>query len=429
MSGQDRIREYAGDPFPSYPRGVPYSDDIAPGSVLDIEAARQWFQRIDHGRAANLYTFALPLDRPGMAVSGFGGEELLVFSTYGYLGLNQHPRIVGAATEATAHWGTTTGGVRLLTGTIELHCETERELAEFVGTQASALFASGYDANLAAVTSLVGRRDIAVLDERAHRSIVDGCRLAGVRIVRFPHNDVAGLDRVLTDYAGRGGRVLVAIDGVYSMDGDIAPLPGIVATVKKHGAFLLLDDSHAIGVIGDAGRGTMSATGVDPDDVDVITGSLGKAFPSGGGYVAGSRGLVAYLQHGSAPYMFSSALTPANTAAIRETIRVIQDEPQHLARMWENTARLRSILEDLRLPFGNSATPILPVLLGDTVRAYTWARRLLDDGIYTSAVPYPAVPEGQSRLRLCATAQHRPQDLDRLAAARRRAAQHDSVTV
>lgn len=416
----DAAREFAGDPYATYPAGSRYSDDVQPGGLLDIEAARQWMSRIDQCRDANAYTFGLPLAAAASVRSGFAGGDLLLFSTYGYLGLNQHPRIVAAATAATQRWGTTAGGCRLLTGTLELHLETERELAGFLGTEALALYSSGYDANVAVISSLLGRHDVAVIDEKAHRSILDGCRMSGARTVRFRHNDVEHLDALLARHRAQGARVLVAVDGVYSMDGDIAPLAAIVEAKQRHGAFLLLDESHAIGVLGADGRGTASHTDVPAGAVDVITGSLGKAFPSGGGFAAGGRGLVNYLQHGSAPYMFSSALTPGNTAAVRETVRVLLDEPHHNERMWKNTARLTNLVRDLGLPTGPTETPIVPVVLGDTVRTYRWARHLLDDGVYVSAVPAPAVPEGQSRLRLCATAQQSTEDLDRLGRALRR---------
>lgn len=418
----EQIRAYAADPYRSYPAGSRYTDDVHPGGLLDIEAARQWLTRIDECRDANLYSFALPLDTAATARTEFAGGELLLFSSYGYLGLNGHPRIVAAAAEAARQWGTSAGGARLMTGTLRLHLETEQELAGYVGTAAAALYASGYDANLAAISALIGRHDIAIVDSKAHRSILDGCRLSGARVLRFRHNDAAHLDELLTKHAAGGSRVLVAVDGVYSMDGDIAPLAELVAVKDRHGAFLLVDDSHAIGVLGADGRGTAQHTGVDPTAVDILTGSLGKAFPSGGGFVAGSRGLINYLQHGSAPYMFSSAMTPANTAAIRETVRVVQAEPEHLEGMWKNTARLHSIVDDLGLPCGDTETPIVPVILGDTPRTYAWARRLLDEGVYVSAVPHPAVPQGQSRLRLCATAAHQPADLDRLEVALRRLA-------
>lgn len=424
---REKLNHFTVNPSSTYSDGARYSDEILPGGLLDIELARQWFARIDQVREAGLYTYGIPLASPAMAKSGYGDLTLLLFSTYGYLGLNKHPRIIDRAIEATERWGTTTGGARLLTGTMALHLETERELAAYLGVAATALFASGYDANLAAISSLLGRHDVAIIDEKAHRSILDGCRLSGCRVMRFPHNDVDRLETMLIRHTGRGARVLVAVDGVYSMDGNLAPLDTIVTLKDKYGAFLLLDESHAVGVIGEAGRGTPSATGVDPTTVDIVTGSLGKAFPSGGGFVGGSRGLISFLQHGSAPYMFSSALTPANTAAIHETLRVVVEEPEHLQRLRDNSGRLMTVVENLGLQCGSTETPIVPVLLGDAVRAYTWARWLLDDGIYVSAIPTPAVPAGQSRLRLCATAQHTPQDFERLAAALQKSLERDRL--
>jgi len=226
---------------------------------------------------------------------------------------------VAAATEAAARWGTTTGGAHLLTDTIELHLEMERALAAHVAAEAAALFSRGYDATLAAISALSSRTDVAIVDELIHRSILDGCRPAGMRVVRFRHNDTAHLAELLAEHAG--SRVLVAV-----------------------------------------------------------------------------------------------AMTPGNTAAIRETLRVIVEEPEHLATMWANGARLTSVVDSLGLDSGNTATPIVPVVLGDTVRTYAWARRLLDLGIHTSAVPFAAVAEGRSRLRLCATGRHRPEDFDRLSA-------------
>ncbi|MBM2615785.1 pyridoxal phosphate-dependent aminotransferase family protein [Actinoplanes sp. LDG1-06] len=414
MLTSDAITGYASNPFATFPSGRRSIDEITEGGLLDTPAVRDWFGRIEAIRDANAYTFGLPLGARAAAASRFAGQHLTVFSTYGYLGLNGHPRITGAAADAIARWGTSTGGARLLTGTIELHLDTERELAGYLGTEAAALFANGYDANVAAITGVVGRHDIAILDEKAHRSIIDGCRLAGARTMKFRHNDMNHLETLLAKHAGSDSRVLIAVDGVYSMDGDIAPLEDLVRLKHRYGAFLLLDESHAIGVVGKEGRGTASRAGVMADEVDIMTGSLGKAFPSGGGFVAGSRGLTMFLQHGTSPYMFSSALTPANTAAIRETIRVVVEEPEHRDRMDANTARLMSLVESVGLDGGVTETPIVPVILGSSERAFGWARRLLDFGVYASAVPFPAVPEGQARLRLCATAGHSAEDFTRL---------------
>nr|WP_240895251.1 pyridoxal phosphate-dependent aminotransferase family protein [Kineococcus siccus] len=336
-----------------------------------------------------------------------------MFSSYGYLGLNGHPRVDAAAQAAVARYGTTPGGVRLLTGTLQLHQELETELARFLGTGSASTYASGYDANLAAIASLFGPRDHVLLDQYAHRSLADAAVLSGARTERFRHNDLARLEARLADLTSEGpARILVVVDGVYSMEGDLAPLPELVALKQRYGAFLLLDESHAFGAIGATGRGTCEATGVDPRDVDLITGSLAKAVPSSGGFVAGSAALQVFLQHGSAPYVFSGALSPANSAAILETLRVVDDEPGHLRRLHENTGRLVRLLTDLGLdlPPGSGSSPVVPLLLGDSRRTQQWAAWLLEFGIATSAVLHPAVPHGRGRLRLCATAAHTEAD-------------------
>lgn len=339
-----------------------------------------------------------------------------MFSSYSYLGLIGHPRLATAVKEAVERYGTSTGGVRLMTGTLALHLEAENELADFLGQEAAAIFPSGYDANLAAISSLFGPNDFAILDQYAHRSIHDGVRMAGCEVKRFKHNDLDDLKRRLEHAVSRGAkRILIAVDSVFSMDGDQAPLAELIEIKKEYGAFLLVDEAHAIGAIGRTGRGACEEQGIDPADIDIHTGSLSKGIPSSGGFVAGSRALKIFLQHGSAPYIFSAAVTPANAAAILESIRILREEPEHMDRLRENTRILKEGLDALGFDTGASTTPVVPLLLGDEWRAYRWAQKLLlEHGIFTSAVTFPAVSPGQARLRLCATASHRPEHYERL---------------
>lgn len=376
--------------------------------MLDVPNVRRWFDLFHAGLPHSLYTYQLPLSRQAGPISSALGAEFVMFSSYSYLGLIGHPRLEAAVRAAVERYGTSTGGVRLLTGTLQLHHELEADLAAFLGQEAAAVFPSGYDANIAAISSLFGANDVAILDQYAHQSIVDGVRMAGCELRRFRHNDLEDLERRLRQARNRGARrILIAVDSVFSMDGDEAPLAGIVALKKKYGAFVLVDEAHSIGAIGKTGRGICEQQNINPGDVDILTGSLSKAIPSSGGFVAGSRGLKIYIQHGSAPYMFSAAITPTNAAAIRESLRIIQDEPEHLVRLRENTARLSEGLRLLGMETAASTTPVIPVLLGDEWRAYRWARMLLERGIFVSAVVYPAVSPGMARLRLCATAAHR----------------------
>ena len=412
------LAAYTRDPFGGFFDGRDPGDLVPPGTLLDTPEVHRWFDLMRRGLPESLYTYQLPLARAARPESGALGRDLLMFSSYSYLGLIGDPRIAAEVGEAVARYGTSTGGVRLLTGTLDLHHRLEAELADFIGAEAAAVFSSGYDANVAAITSLFGPGDWAILDQYAHRSIQDGCRMAGVDIRPFRHNNLEDLERRLKQ-AGhrRKQRVLVAVDGVFSMDGDQAPLAEIIRLKERYGAYLLLDEAHALGAIGATGRGTCEAQGVDPARVDIITGSLSKGIPSSGGFVAGSQALKIYVQHGSAPYIFSAALTPGNTAAALTALRLVQEDGSILERLRHNALRLREGVEARGLDTGATDSPVVPLLLGDEFRAYRWARRMLDDGIFVSAVVYPAVAPGMARLRLCATAAHRPEHFDRLFAA------------
>ncbi|MFW6330343.1 MAG: aminotransferase class I/II-fold pyridoxal phosphate-dependent enzyme [Gemmatimonadota bacterium] len=411
----DSLRGYTRDPFEGFFDGRGVDELIQPGSLLDTEGVRQWFQLFSQGLPHSLYTYQLPLGRaPGPRSAAFD-EEFVMFSSYSYLGLIGDPRIREAVDAAVARFGTSTGGVRLLTGTLELHHELERELASFLGVEAAAVFSSGYDANVGVITSLFGPGDWAVLDRYAHRSIQDGCRMAGCEIRPFRHNDMEDLERRLRQARNKGvERILVGVDGVFSMDGDQAPLAELIALKEEYDAFLLVDEAHALGAIGATGRGTCEAQGVDPRRVDILTGSLSKGIPSSGGFVAGSRALKIYVQHGSAPYIFSAALTPANAAAALAGIRTLRDDRSLMERLRTNTERLQAGIEERDLDSGASTSPVVPLILGDEWRAYRWARAMLEDGVFVSAVVFPAVARGMARLRLCATAAHEPEHFDRL---------------
>jgi 8-amino-7-oxononanoate synthase len=341
---------------------------------------------------------------------------MLMLSSYDYLGLIGHPAIERAAVEAVQHYGTGTGGVRLLTGTNALHCGLERDLAAFKGTEAAITFSSGYTASLAVVSALFGPRDRVIVDERSHRSVIDACRLAGVPLRRFAHNDPDSLEHELKR-VGSGTRTLVVVEGAYSMDGDTCPLPAIVELKNRYGAFLMVDEAHSFGVLGATGRGIDEQWGLDPSEADIWMGSLSKAIPANGGFVAGRREAMIYLQHGGAPFMFSAALCPAAAGAARAALQVLRAEPERLARMRCNAVRLREGLRALGYDTGRSETPIVPVVQGDNEAAFRLARSLFDRGIIATAVIPPAVPRGAARLRLCATAAHTPADIDEALAA------------
>jgi glycine C-acetyltransferase len=395
----------------------PLADALANGHAtaglpphLDAGRVRRWFDLLGWAEATGHYTYQTPLEgRSGPRVR-VDGQELLMISAYDYLGLIGHPAIEEAAVAAVRRYGTGTGGVRLLTGTSDLHRRLEERLAAFKGTEAAVTFSSGYLANVGIIPALVGPGDRVLLDARAHRSLVAGCRLAGVPYRFFAHNDVAALERKLAR-APASGTLLIVVEGVYSMDGDVCPLPEIVALKERYGAALLVDEAHSFGVLGASGRGVDEHFGIPPGRVDFWVGSLSKAIPANGGFVAASAAASLYLQHEAAPFVFSSAQCPAAAAAALAALDIIDAEPERIDAARHNADVLRAGLRGLGFDIGASASPIVPVLLGDELTAWKAARFLLDEGILATAVAPPAVPRGAARLRLCATASHTPADI------------------
>jgi 8-amino-7-oxononanoate synthase len=384
--------------------------------ILDHAPARRWLDLLDRTVVDDLYTYQRPLTgRSGPRVE-VDGREMLMLSAYDYLGLIGHPEVEAAAIAAVRTHGTGSGGVRLLTGTLTLHRELEERIARFKGTERALVFTSGYLAALGAIAALVGPRDLVLADEAAHRSTLEGCRLAGCTLRRFRHDDPGSLERELRR-AGRGRRVLIVVEGLYSMDGDICALPAIVELKERHGALLMVDEAHSFGTLGATGRGVDEHHGVATEAVELWMGSLSKALPASGGFLAGSRRLVSYLEHGAAPFMFSAALCPAAAGAGLGALEVLAREPERPAAARRNGATLREGLRRLGLDPGPSEGPVVPVLLGDETRTLQVARELEELGVLASAVIHPAVPRGRARLRLCATAAQAGPDLEAALAA------------
>jgi 8-amino-7-oxononanoate synthase len=392
-------------PRPIDPFGGFFDDGLMPygKGLLDSTTARRWFDVIVWGLQSDLYTYQQPYGSRGGPRVELEGHTFIQASSYDYLGLIGHREIEAAALDAVRRFGTGTGGVRFLTGTNVLHCELEAEVARMKGTDAAAVFTSGYLATLGAITALLGPRDRIVLDERAHRSIIDACRLAGVPHSTFRHNDVASLEHVLQSEPARR-KTLVVVEGAYSMDGNVCPLPEIVEVKNRHGAYLMVDEAHSFGVYGASGRGIDEHFGVPAWEVDLWMGSLSKAIPANGGFLAGRRELIIFLQHAASPFIFSAALCPAATAAALEALHVIAREPWRIEAAHHNADRLRGGLQELGFDTGSSSGPIVPVILGSDELAYRAARSLFDRGVIATAVVFPAVQPGAARLRLCATA-------------------------
>lgn len=371
-------------------------------------ATDETIKRVKEVRDIGMYPYFRALSDSEGVTATFEGKEVVMLGSNNYLGLTTDPRVRGAAIKAIERYGTSVTGSRFLNGTLELHLELERRLARFVGKEAALVFSTGYQTNLGTISAVVGKGDYVVLDKDDHASIVDGCVMSQGEMKRFRHNDVSSLDNVLSRIPDDASR-LVVIDGVYSMGGDIAPMKEIVEICKKHGARIMVDDAHGIGVTGN-GRGTAAHFGLT-DEVDLIMGTFSKSFASIGGFIAGSAEAIYYIQHKARPMIFSAALPAPNCAAVLAALDIIETEPQHVENLWDNAEYMRAGFKALGYNTGLSNTPIIPVILGDDFRVgVAWAA-LIEEGVYTNPVVPPATPQGL--LRTSYTATHTKEHLDR----------------
>lgn len=362
-------------------------------------------------RAAGLYPYFIPLtDSEGTEVT-VGNHRLIMIGSNNYLGLTTHPKVREAAIEATRRYGTSCTGSRFLNGTLELHLELERRLARYVGTEAALVFSTGYQTNLGTISALVGRGDYVITDKDDHASIVDGCRLSFGEMRRFRHNDMEHLRRVLEGLPDEGGRLIV-VDGVFSMGGDIAPLPELVEIAQQYGARLMVDDAHSIGVLG-GGRGTAAHFGLT-DRVDLTMGTFSKSFASLGGFIAGAAEVIDYIQHQARSLIFSASMPPSNVAAVLAALDIMEQEPERIARVNQIADRMRESFRSLGFNVGNSQTPIIPIIIGDNTRTFVFWKALYEAGVYCNPVVSPAVPPELSLLRTSYMATHTDEQLDRV---------------
>jgi 8-amino-7-oxononanoate synthase len=362
-------------------------------------------------QSAGFYPYFIPLSNTEGTEVTVGNHRLIMIGSNNYLGLTTHPKVRGAAIEATQRYGTSCTGSRLLNGTLELHLELERRLAEFVGMEAVLVFSTGYQTNVGAISALVGRGDVVITDKEDHASIVDGCRLSFGKMRRFRHNDMEHLERVLAGLPDEAGK-LVVVDGIFSMGGDIAPLPEIVPLCKKYGARLMVDDAHSIGVLG-GGRGTAAHFGLT-DQVDLMMGTFSKSLASIGGFMAGTEDVIHYIQHHARALIFSASMPPPSVAAALAALEIMQEEPERIARVNQIGEQMRSTFRQLGFDVGNSQTPIVPVIIGDDTRTFMAWKALYDAGVYTNPVVSPAVPPELSLLRTSYMATHTDEQLDRV---------------
>ena len=337
-------------------------------------------------------------------------KEMVYLASNDYLNLTKHPRTIAAGREALEKYGSGAGSVPLLGGTLDIHIELEKKIAKFKGCEDSIIYTSGFGSNCGSLLSILQEKDIAILDTYVHASIIDGCKSTNIRF--FRHNDMNSLERVLQRVKDKYRTKLIAVDGVYSMDGDIAPLDRIAELAKTHGAYVMVDEAHATGVIGDTGRGTPQHHKIE-GKVDIVAGTLSKALGGVGGFIAANSELVELLRYYSRPYIFSTAMTPQVAGSLLAAIDVIEEEPEHRKRLWENIRYFKSNLTALGFDLGNSETAIFPIIIGNDLKVKEICRRLHELDIYVNPVMYPAVPKRLSRIRMSLMSAHTKEHLDK----------------
>ncbi|HSL15635.1 MAG TPA: glycine C-acetyltransferase [Actinomycetota bacterium] len=373
-------------------------------------------ERLDELGRDGLLLDPRTLEGPTGARARFDGRNVVNLASNNYLGLANHPRMNAAASRAAAELGAGTGAVRTIAGSMKIHRELEERFAAFKHAEDALMFQSGFTANAGTVAAILDKEDVIVSDQLNHASIIDGARLSRAEIKVFPHKQVEAADRLLEETKRSGRRQLLITDGVFSMDGDIAPLPGLVEVAERHEAIMMVDDAHASGVLGGGGAGTVDHFGLH-GRVDVQVGTLSKAIGVLGGFIAGPRHLITWLVNRGRPYLFSTSAPPAVVAACIEALDIIADEPDRLERLWDNTHWFKAELQRLGFDTGESETPITPVITGEEETTQTFARRLFEEGVFTPAIVFPTVAKGRARVRTIVTADHTRDDLGEAIAA------------
>jgi 8-amino-7-oxononanoate synthase len=370
------------------------------------------FQRDEEALNLGLYPYFKAISKLNGPHVIVDGKDMIMVGSNNYLGLTTHPKVRQAAMEALAEFGTSCSGSRFLNGTLELHEELEASLAKFVGKQAAQVFSTGFQTNQGAIAPLLGRGDSVIIDRLVHASVVEGVRLGFGKVSRFRHSDVSSLRKHLEACSPNQG-ILVIVDGVYSMEGDITPLPEIVKACKEFGARIMVDDAHGIGVLGERGSGTLEHFGLI-EEVDLVMGTFSKSLASLGGFIAGDARVISYIKHHSRALIFSASMPPSAIAAVKAALEVIEAEPEIRERLWENTRFLLREIRGLGYDTGPTQTPVVPLIIGDDIlTAMSW-RRLFEEGIFTNCVIAPAVPQGSQRIRMCLMATHSREDLEKV---------------
>lgn len=383
--------------------------DLSPRDLF--EKCREYRDSHD-ARAQGFYPYFRRIDAAyGNHVMSGGGEKIMIGSN-NYLGLAQDPRVIEAACAATRKYGAGCTGSRLLNGNLKIHEQLEEELADFLEVEATLLFSTGFFANQGALIALTEEGDEIFCDRENHASIIDGCQFAPAKLVPFRHNNAASLENRLKRAAPTSGR-LVVVDGVFSMSGDIANLPEIIPVAKRYAARVYVDEAHSLGVLGPGGRGTVHHFGMK-DQVDIVMGTFSKSLGSMGGFIGGSKAMIEYLKHRSRCLIFTASLAPAVTGGVLEALRIMRREPERIDALWRNTRKMHKGFREIGFNIGTTQTPIIPILIGSERKAFEFAQRLFEEGVFATPAIYPAVRHGEAIVRTSFMATHTDEDLDRV---------------
>lgn len=362
------------------------------------------FNRLQEVIQNGLYPYYKVIESGQNAEVTINGERKLMFGSNSYLGLNNHPKLVEASKAAIDKYGTGASGSRLLNGNMEIHEKLDGLLAEFVNKEAAVVFGTGFQVNIGVISSILGRNDYLIMDEDDHASIFEASRLTFAKVLKYKHNDMESLEKVLQKTIPNQVKLIV-VDGVFSMEGDIAPLNTIVELSKKYDASILVDDAHGLGVLGEGGRGTANHFGLE-DDIDLIMGTFSKSFASLGGFIAGDKTSIEFIKHHARSLLFSAGTTPASAATVIAALEVMKEEPERFEQLWENTVYARNLLTQEGFDIGNSSTPIIPIKVGSDTKAFQYFALMLEKGVYVNCVITPAVKPGEAILRYSLMATH-----------------------
>lgn len=361
--------------------------------------------------ASEMYPYFRVIESPQDPEVVIDGKRMIMVGSNNYLGLTNHPKVKQQALEAVQKYGSGCAGSRFLNGTLDLHVKLEEKLAKFIRKEAALVFSTGFQVNLGVISALAGKDDILIIDKMDHASIIDGCRLSYADVKKFRHNDMADLERILAEHRDR--KKLIVVDGVFSMEGDIVDLPDVVSLARKYNARVMVDDAHGIGVLGKTGRGTAEHFGLE-SEVDLIMGTYSKSLASIGGFISGEERVIHYIKHFARALIFSASPPPASIAAVSAALDIIEEEPERIERLWANTWKMHNGLKSMGFEIGPTETPIIPILVGDELKAFTMVKMLQREGVFANVAVSPAVASGKALIRTSYMATHTNVQLDRV---------------